>query len=155
MYGVMKRVYLLLVAIVLGLTSCGDFDGLPGDNPADPVVGTIEVDPLSLSFAAEGGVKELTLIAQETTVYGVDLYGKKMLPELLDRLCEIEAPTLILGSLADTIIPIREQNYLYKNIKNSEFVVLPDCGHCSMFESPQVFTALITGFVNATEKIIF
>ena len=41
-------------------------------------------------FLAEGGVKELTLIAQETTVYGVDLYGKKMLPELLDRLCEIE-----------------------------------------------------------------
>jgi len=41
-------------------------------------------------FLAEGGVKELTLIAQETTVYGVDLYGKKMLPELLDKLCEIE-----------------------------------------------------------------
>lgn len=63
MYGVMKRVCLLLVAIVLSLTSCGDFDGLPGDNPADPVVGTIEVDPLSLSFAAEGGVKELNIVA--------------------------------------------------------------------------------------------
>lgn len=40
-------------------------------------------------FLAEGGVKELILIAQETTVYGVDIYGKKMLPELLKRLCEI------------------------------------------------------------------
>lgn len=36
-----------------------------------------------------GGAKELILVAQETTLYGVDLYGKKMLPELLKKLCEI------------------------------------------------------------------
>ena len=41
-------------------------------------------------FLAEGGTKELILIAQETTLYGVDLYGKKMLPELLRKLCKIE-----------------------------------------------------------------
>ena len=40
-------------------------------------------------FLAEGGVKELILVAQETTVYGVDIYGKKTLPELLRRLCKI------------------------------------------------------------------
>ncbi len=39
---------------------------------------------------AEGGVKELILVAQETTVYGTDIYGKKSLPALLDKLCEIE-----------------------------------------------------------------
>lgn len=38
---------------------------------------------------AEKGVKELILVAQETTLYGVDLYGEKTLPELLRRLCEI------------------------------------------------------------------
>lgn len=38
---------------------------------------------------ADGGVKELILVAQETTMYGVDLYNKKMLPELLERLCAI------------------------------------------------------------------
>lgn len=37
----------------------------------------------------EQGVKELILVAQETTVYGKDLYGKKSLPELLRKLCEI------------------------------------------------------------------
>lgn len=37
----------------------------------------------------DGGVKELILVAQETTLYGVDLYGKKMLHELLRRLCRI------------------------------------------------------------------
>ena len=36
------------------------------------------------------GIKELILVAQETTLYGMDLYGEKKLPELLDRLCEIE-----------------------------------------------------------------
>ncbi len=38
---------------------------------------------------AEEGVKELILVAQETTLYGKDLYGRKSLPELLKKLCEI------------------------------------------------------------------
>lgn len=41
-------------------------------------------------YLAEGGVKELILVAQETTLYGTDLYGKKMLPQLLHKLCRIE-----------------------------------------------------------------
>ncbi|MCL4106784.1 UNVERIFIED_CONTAM: hypothetical protein GTU68_048228 [Idotea baltica] len=36
------------------------------------------------------GVKELILIAQELTYYGLDLYKKRALPELLDALCEVE-----------------------------------------------------------------
>lgn len=39
---------------------------------------------------AQGGVKELILVAQETTLYGVDLYGRKSLPELLKRLAMVE-----------------------------------------------------------------
>ena len=38
---------------------------------------------------ADQGVKELILVAQETTLYGVDLYGKKSLHILLKKLCEI------------------------------------------------------------------
>ncbi len=34
---------------------------------------------------AAKGVRELILVAQETTVYGKDLYGKKALPELLQK----------------------------------------------------------------------
>ena len=41
-------------------------------------------------YLADQGVKELILVAQETTVYGVDLYGKKCLPDLLRRLAGIE-----------------------------------------------------------------
>ena len=40
-------------------------------------------------LAAEG-VKELIIVAQETTLYGVDLYGVKTLPTLLRRLCRID-----------------------------------------------------------------
>lgn len=36
------------------------------------------------------GVKELILIAQELTYYGLDLYKKRALPELLDALCEVD-----------------------------------------------------------------
>ncbi len=38
---------------------------------------------------AQDGVRELILVAQETTLYGMDLYGKKSLPELLRRLAGI------------------------------------------------------------------
>ena len=40
---------------------------------------------------AEDGVKELILVAQETTLYGTDLYGKKSLHVLLEELCRIES----------------------------------------------------------------
>ena len=39
---------------------------------------------------AEEGVKELILVAQETTVYGTDIYGKKSLHILLKELCKIK-----------------------------------------------------------------
>ncbi len=39
----------------------------------------------------ENGVKELILVAQETTLYGTDLYGEKKLSELLHKLSEIES----------------------------------------------------------------
>lgn len=37
----------------------------------------------------QNGAKELILVAQETTLYGKDIYGKKMLPDLLKKLAEI------------------------------------------------------------------
>jgi ribosomal protein S12 methylthiotransferase len=41
-------------------------------------------------WLAENGVTELVVIAQDTTRYGEDIYGKPMLPELLKNLCAIE-----------------------------------------------------------------
>lgn len=42
------------------------------------------------NYLALHGTKELILVAQETTMYGVDLYGEKSLPKLLRELCKIE-----------------------------------------------------------------
>ena len=39
---------------------------------------------------ANKGVKELMVVAQDTTYYGVDLYGKRCLAELLEKLCKVE-----------------------------------------------------------------
>ncbi|MCR4792342.1 MAG: 30S ribosomal protein S12 methylthiotransferase RimO [Lachnospiraceae bacterium] len=59
------------------------------------------------------GVKELILVAQETTLYGTDIYGHKCLPELLRKLCGIDGlkwirilyayPEEITDELIDTI----------------------------------------------------
>lgn len=57
-----------------------------GDYRSVPMERLIE----EAKFLAEGGVKELILVAQETTVYGVDLYGEKTLPKLLRELCKID-----------------------------------------------------------------
>ncbi len=64
-------------------------------------------------YLAEGGVKELCVIAQDTTRYGEDIYGKLMLPQLLTELCKIEElcwirvlycyPDRITDELIDTI----------------------------------------------------
>ena len=63
---------------------------------------------------AENGVRELTVIAQDTSAYGSDIYGKPMLSELLRRLAKIEKlhwirvlytyPNTVDEELIDTII---------------------------------------------------
>ena len=62
---------------------------------------------------AKAGVKELVIIAQDVTKYGLDLYHKLMLPTLLDKLCEVDGivwirllycyPDCLTDELIDTI----------------------------------------------------
>ncbi|MBP3593329.1 MAG: 30S ribosomal protein S12 methylthiotransferase RimO [Lachnospiraceae bacterium] len=128
-------------------------------------------------FLAEGGVKELTLIAQETTVYGVDLYGKKMLPELLDRLCEIKGIEWIRllycypEEITDELIKTMKRqpkicHYLDMPIQHAADTVLKRMGrrttHKELIdlikklrrEIPDIAlrTSLITGFPQETEE---
>ncbi len=51
---------------------------------------TIEDCILEAKKLAEQGVKELIVVAQDTTAYGEDIYGKSKLPELLSELCKID-----------------------------------------------------------------
>lgn len=57
----------------------GDFRSVPFETVIDEA-----------KALADAGTKELILIAQDTTNYGMDLYGQLRLPELLDALCEID-----------------------------------------------------------------
>lgn len=128
-------------------------------------------------FLAEGGVKELILIAQETTIYGVDLYGKKMLPELLDKLCEIKGIEWIRllycypEEITDELIATMKRqpkicHYLDMPIQHCSDTVLKRMGrrtnHKELVdlieklrtEIPDIAlrTSLITGFPQETEE---
>lgn len=69
---------------------------------------------------AESGVKELILIAQDTTSYGLDLYGKLKLPELLNELCKIDSIEWIRLLYC---YPDRITDELIETMKNQEKVV--------------------------------
>ncbi len=64
---------------------------------------------------------------------------------------KIKNPTLVVTCADDTLVPHGEQETLVKNIKNAQYVVVPDCGHCFMYEKPLLFTSLILGFTNVKD----
>ena len=125
---------------------------------------------------AAQGIRELILVAQETTVYGTDLYGAKQLPELLHRLCEIEGirwirllycyPEEITEELIDTI---RDEekivHYIDMPIQHASDRILSRMGRKTNQEEirrkvamirgkiPDIAlrTTLITGFPGETE----
>ena len=68
--------------------------------------------------------------------------------DIREKLGEIKAKTLVVGSRDDALTPVAEQAYIYEQIPDAEFVIVEDCGHASMYEKPNCFTALLTGFVN-------
>ena len=123
------------------------------------------------------GVRELILVAQETTVYGTDLYGKKMLPELLHRLAQIEGVRWIrlLYCYPEEITPelvrtIREEPsvlpYIDMPVQHASDDILRRMGRRTnkkeleeiigllRKEIPEICirTTLITGFPGETEK---
>jgi len=126
---------------------------------------------------AARGVKELILVAQETTVYGIDLYGEKRLPKLLDALCEIEDlhwirilycyPEEITKELIHTIarqekvvnyldLPIQHANddILKRMARRTNKRQLQDIISSLRLEIPDIClrTTLITGFPGETQE---
>ena len=126
---------------------------------------------------AEQGVKELILVAQETTVYGKDLYGKKSLHILLKKLCEIKGirwirvlycyPEEIYDELIETIRDEKKIcHYLDLPIQHASDRILKRMGRRTSKqelidivgklrkEIPDIVlrTTLITGFPGETEE---
>lgn len=125
----------------------------------------------------EQGVKELILVAQETTLYGTDLYGKKSLPELLRKLSEIRGlywirilycyPEEITEELIDTIAELPKVcHYLDIPIQHASDTILKRMGRrtnqqqlkdkIAMIRSkiPDIClrTTLITGFPGESQE---
>ncbi len=126
---------------------------------------------------AKGGVKELILVAQETTLYGNDLYGRKTLPLLLKKLCGIDGllwirllycyPEEITDELIETIkTEPKLCHYLDMPIQHSADGILKRMGRrtsradlAKMIRKlrtkiPDIClrTTLITGFPGETQK---
>lgn len=126
---------------------------------------------------AEKGVKELILVAQETTLYGKDLYGEKKLPELLKRLAAIDGiqwirlqycyPEEITDELIETIKNEEKIcNYLDIPIQHASDKILKKMGRRTnnaqlreliaklRKEIPDIAlrTTLISGFPGETEE---
>lgn len=66
--------------------------------------------------------------------------------DVREKLQEIEIPVLVVGSTEDYITPIKEQEYIAEKIRNSSFLIIPNCGHGSMYEKPNEFLAAVNGF---------
>ena len=64
---------------------------------------------------------------------------------------KIQCPTLIISSKYDCLTPMHEQEFLAREIPNSHYVILPNCGHASMYEDPLMFMTLVLGFANAKD----
>ena len=126
---------------------------------------------------AKRGVRELVVIAQDTTRYGEDIYGKLMLPELLGKLCEIDGiewirilyayPERITDELLDTMasqpkimkyidIPIQHCNgEVLRNMnRRGDRRSLTELIAKIRAKMPDVAirTTLITGFPGETEE---
>lgn len=129
------------------------------------------------SYLASQGVKELILVAQETTLYGIDLYGEKTLPVLLEKLCRIEGiewirllycyPEEITPELIETIknepkickyldIPIQHCSDRILKLMGRRTTKADLIGIVNLLrnEIPGIIlrTTLITGFPTETEK---
>lgn len=126
---------------------------------------------------ADNGTKELILVAQETTLYGQDLYGEKSLPKLLNHLCRISGihwirilycyPEEITEELIQTIKAEEKIcNYLDMPIQHASDAILKRMGrHTNQAELREIIarlrkeipdicirTTLITGFPGETEE---
>lgn len=81
--------YTAYLKIAEGCDKCCTYCIIPKIRGRYRSVSMEEVIKTAKQLVDQGAV-ELNLVAQEITVYGTDLYGEKMLPELLRQLCRIE-----------------------------------------------------------------
>jgi 3-oxoadipate enol-lactonase len=66
--------------------------------------------------------------------------------DLRDRVGKIVAPTLVMCGALDLLTPLSAARYLHRQIKGSDLVILPECGHVSSIEAPEPFNREVLKF---------
>jgi 3-oxoadipate enol-lactonase len=66
---------------------------------------------------------------------------------MTDDLYRIKAPALVVCGEDDILKPRKFSKIIAETITRSEFAVIPDCGHVTIFEKPEVLNSLLLGFV--------
>ena len=64
-----------------------------------------------------------------------------------DELHKISCPALIVVGDQDFLKPVKFSQILADKIPNSEFIILPNCGHVSIFEKPKELQSMLFGFI--------
>ena len=78
------------------------------------------------NFLVNQGVKEIMLIAQDSTFYGVDIYGERKLPELIQELSKIEGLQWIrIHYTYPTNFPLELLNVMRENPKVCKYIDIP------------------------------
>lgn len=72
--------------------------------------------------------------------------------DVRNRLDMIDVPTYIVSSEYDCVTPRHEQEFLAEKIKKARLITIPACGHASMYEKPDLFSALVLGFTDEPGK---
>lgn len=67
--------------------------------------------------------------------------------DLRSKLGKLAIPVLIVGASEDKLTPITGQTQLHRTIPSSRLIILPGVGHASMYEVPEIFVALVIGYV--------
>jgi len=87
---------------------------------------TIESLVMEARYLAKKGVKELLLIAQDLSYYGIDLYGKNQLAELINKVSEVEGIEWIrLHYLYPTKFPMEILPVMRENPKVCKYLDMP------------------------------
>lgn len=71
--------------------------------------------------------------------------------DLRKDIYKIECETLVISSVYDALTPMHEQEYIVSQLPHVHHVILPNCGHASMYEDPLLFISLVLGFANAKD----
>ena len=71
--------------------------------------------------------------------------------DVADEIHKITVPTLVVSCQQDYLTPMEEQQFIVNQIPNSHYVVLPNCGHASMYEQPLMYASLVVGFCNISK----